>query len=100
MEVGEFRPGVDLRVCQAHVRLGGVQLVLVVVEIGSVLCFTVGGLGIGAAGDRAVSTDEDLFTLDLGHRDDVNPLKEVRFGGDRVVQLLGDRRIDAELGAD
>ncbi|MNP10768.1 hypothetical protein D3C76_1029290 [compost metagenome] len=100
MEVRELGPGIDLGVRQAHIGLSVVQFVQIVVQAGGVLCLAIGGLGVGATSHRAIGTDEDFLALDLGHWNDVDTLQEVRLRSNRVVQLLGDRRVDTEVLAD
>ncbi|KPB36730.1 Unknown protein sequence [Pseudomonas savastanoi pv. phaseolicola] len=36
------------------------------------------------------------MTFDLGHADDVDALQEIGLVGDRLVEFLGNRRLDAE----
>ncbi|RMN40616.1 hypothetical protein ALQ60_200271 [Pseudomonas syringae pv. papulans] len=74
LEVRELGPGVDLRVRQADIGLGGVQLVSAVIQRGRVLGFAIGGLGVGATGHRTRHAEEHLLTLDLAYADDVDAL--------------------------
>lgn len=97
MEVRELGPGIDLGVRQANIGLGGRQLVGVLIQRRRIFGFAIGGLGIGATSDRARHANEDLLAFDLGHRNDVDPLQEVRLSRDGVVQFLGNGRVDAKV---
>ncbi|OSR81161.1 hypothetical protein BV329_05625 [Pseudomonas syringae pv. actinidiae] len=96
LKVGELGPGVDFRVRQADVGLGGKQLVDAVIKRRCVLGFAIGSLGVRATGHRTRHTQEHLLTLDLGHADDVDALQEIGLVGDRLVKFLGNRGLDAE----
>ena len=96
MEVRELGPGIDLGVRQANIRLGRRQLVGVLIQRRRIFGFAIGSLGVSAACDRTRHANEDFLAFDLGHRNDVDALQEVRFGGNGVVQLLGDRRFNGK----
>ena len=85
----EFGPGVHRVVPHVHIGLGGGQFVGIFVEPQHVARAALPiARGVGAAGDRAGRTSQDIFALQLVHGDDVDAGQKRGGFNDLVLEQL------------